>query len=82
MPGERKRAWLYKLSLSHPTHEVNDRRNGMVNGTRGFKVIGESVVLSTSSVNRVHPGDQRFVPIDRLDHFDLSTLDKLIIRNV
>lgn len=46
--GERKRARLYKLS--YPTHEVGDRRNGMVNGTRGFKVVGESVVLP-----RCHP---------------------------
>lgn len=53
---------LVVQSLSHPTHEVDDRRNGMVNGTRGFKVVSESVVLSTSSISRSI--DQRFVPVD------------------
>lgn len=69
-------------ALSHPTHEVDDRRNGMVNGTRGFKVVGESVVLSTSSVNRDYPIDQRFIPVDRLDNFARYTPDELIIRYV
>lgn len=70
---------LVVQALSHPTHEVNDRRNGMVNGTRGFKVVGESVVLSTSSINRNRSVGQDFVSIDRLDDFAFYTLDKLII---
>lgn len=73
---------LVVQALSHPTHEVDDRRNGMVNGTRGFKVVGESVVLSMSPINSDHPIDQRFALVDRLGNFARYTLDKLITRYV